>query len=902
MRLRLSAFLILLCLVPAVRAQPYVPGETYFGTNSYVEYQPGDTPIIITAPHGGTVSPSTISFVTDGGQTYSIRTNGTYNGVTYTDIVTGTDTNTQDLARRMAAEIFDRTGKRAHLIISRLHRSKLDPNRDLPEAALGNTISERAWREYHDFIRAARVAAEAAHGFGFVVDVHGHGHTIQRLELGYNYDAELDQTDTALNHPGYALKGTIHTLSLQRPGLPFPTLLRGAGSLGDLFNRRNFPSWPSPEFPTPGAADFFDGGYTVQEHSCIVDNGQVNGVQIECNMTGVRDTESNRADFATAFARVMHIFLYNHYGYLLGAQSLARFDPPASTTLRRGGPPVTLTATRTGDLSLSSSLALSFGGDAISGTDYTASHTSLSFAANVATASLTITPAAAANTGGDRVLTVAFTPSVTQTADTTPLRFTIEDGLSQTVRAAFLAPQLSEGAGSVTLRLTRTSTSGSPTVPLTWGGTALRESDYYGAPDSVQFPAGVATRDVLISLVDDGRAEPNKTIVVNAVAGSGYLLGAPASAQLELIDDDRPSQLVAWLRGDLANNVAADSSGQQRHATTLPADSAMATGPGNTTVSSQPAFTFDGVDDTIVLPRFAPQSASGEITLAFFFRLEAHPLGAVTNHTLLNYGSPRGAAGTLQIYPASSSTLRANLGGINLDVGSPPSNWQDGAWRHYALSLGANGEARVYVDGVLRRTASVASGLLNGQLLENQLFWLGWRALAGGGSLSTSSFMKGGLRDFRVYRRALAQPEIVALANNVQTYAAWLAQNNLPANLAGANDADTDGFPALVEYGLGARPAVADLPPRYRVEAQNSRLALTFLRDTTATDLTWTIEASTDLGTWQALATRTGAASSWTINAAGTTATEDNGYVVVTDSVTVGAQTGRFLRLRVNAP
>src|SRR5687767_12327248 len=39
---------------------PYVAGQSYFGRNSYIEYLAGNAPVVLTAPHGGAVTPGEI--------------------------------------------------------------------------------------------------------------------------------------------------------------------------------------------------------------------------------------------------------------------------------------------------------------------------------------------------------------------------------------------------------------------------------------------------------------------------------------------------------------------------------------------------------------------------------------------------------------------------------------------------------------------------------------------------------------------------------------------------------------------------------------------------------------------------------------------------------------------------
>ncbi|MDP1579276.1 MAG: LamG-like jellyroll fold domain-containing protein, partial [Candidatus Didemnitutus sp.] len=612
-------------------------------------------------------------------------------------------------------------------------------------------------------------------------------------------------------------------------------------------------------------------------------------------MTGIRDTSTNRANYATALTRALHLYLFNNYGYSLAAYSVSRLAAPPTTKLSRGGAPVSVTVNRTGNLTLSTSLALSFGGTAVLNTDYTVSTTSVSIAANEATKTFTLTPAVSPNSAGDKSILVSLAPTISQAADTAPLTFTLSDGTNQTVHLTAIADSVTEGTGVATFQAERTHTASALTVPLWWSGTALAEADYHSAPASVTFAAGVASVEFSVPVVDDGRAEADKTLIATLANGSGYVLGLPAAASVTIIDDDRPAGLAAWLRGELANNVAFDSSGNNRHATTLPATSSLSAGPTALVLSGGvPAINFDGANDTAALPRFTPDPA-GAFTVAFFFRLSTHANSA-TDQSLLSYGA-RGSLGSLHVYLTSTTNLRTSIpsagGALLIDVSLSSPGWQDNVWRHYAISVANDGSVRVYLNGVPRPTATGRTGTL----APNQLFWLGWRAVGGTGS-TTNSFMRGALRDFRVYQRALGQAEITALTNEVQNYAAWLAQNNLPANLIGSDDSDADGFPALVEYGVAARPALADLPPRYTVQASNGKLSLTFLRDTAATDATWTVEASTDLATWQPIVQRSGTANQWTILVGGAAVTEQNGYVVVTDSS--APVTGRFLRLRVS--
>lgn len=247
-------------------AQNYQPGTTYFGRSNYIEYIAGDLPFILSAPHGGTLQPAELPD----------RTYGTF----------ATDSNTEDLARRVRTELQNRVGHIPHIVICRIDRDKIDANRDILEGAQGDPNTEIAWNEFQNFIAAARTNVTARHGRGFYIDLHGHGHAIQRLELGFLLTAaELRLSDGTLNAPFYEDQSSILALSHLSP-LTFPQLLRGDSSFGALIAARGYPATPSPADPAPEVGDdYFNGGYNTVEHGSR-DSGTIDGMQIESNSTG----------------------------------------------------------------------------------------------------------------------------------------------------------------------------------------------------------------------------------------------------------------------------------------------------------------------------------------------------------------------------------------------------------------------------------------------------------------------------------------------------------------------------------------------------------------------------------------------------------------------------------------
>ena len=317
MRLYLYA---ILCIIPIKLIFGQTAADSvYYGRKHYVAYFPGNIPLIISAPHGGGLTPSEIPD----------RTYGT----------TVTDDFTIETTMALRRAIFDYIGVFPHVIVSYLKRTKLDPNRDLDEAAQGNVYAEQAWREYHDFIDQAEDSVTARFGKGFYVDIHGHGHAIHRLELGYLLSAsDLAQSDNTLNAAIYVEKSSIRALAQSIP-VDFSGLLRGYNSLGSLIARQGIRAIPSSDEPSPGSGNpYFSGGYSTARHGSRT-TGRISGVQIEAYRTGLRDTGENRLKYARALTRALDQYFRNFYGWNgLQGRDTTISPPPDAYLLEQNEP------------------------------------------------------------------------------------------------------------------------------------------------------------------------------------------------------------------------------------------------------------------------------------------------------------------------------------------------------------------------------------------------------------------------------------------------------------------------------------------------------------------------------------------------------------------------------------
>jgi len=262
--------------------------------NKWNSFLQGSMPLVISVPHGGTNNLETVPDRTCEGA------------------VTVTDMYTDELATVIAGRMEGAYGVRPYLVVCNLSRKDVDQNREVAEATCGNEKMERSWAEFHGLIDGALKEAVERYGFCLYIDLHGHGHAEQRLEVGYLFEErELERLYRGAVLPedaAFSLRRLMcDTVDLQR-------LVFGPRSFGTRMAEAGFPSVPSLQdpFPQPGQK-FFGGGYNTKRYTGA-DHPGVFGWQIESNMKGVRD-KSGRPLFADAFGRVVLDLLREHRGW-----------------------------------------------------------------------------------------------------------------------------------------------------------------------------------------------------------------------------------------------------------------------------------------------------------------------------------------------------------------------------------------------------------------------------------------------------------------------------------------------------------------------------------------------------------------------------------------------------------
>lgn len=267
-----------------------------FSADEFVEFKTGNIPLILSVPHGGTLRPNEIP------------------DRTCNDAVNVVDEFTIELAEAIMVE-FAKTDLRPYFIVDKMHRSKLDANRNREDATCGNSNAQAVWDLFHGHIKTSITAVNAKFQKGLFIDLHGHGNPKQRVELGYLlYEDELALPDERLNSEALLAVSSIQNLVKDNPsGLTHVALLKGDRAFGSLLNFSGFPTVPSSADPVPLNTDnYFSGGYNTANYSSY-NGGTIDGIQVECNRTGLRETATDREAFAVAFVNTARAYLEAHY-------------------------------------------------------------------------------------------------------------------------------------------------------------------------------------------------------------------------------------------------------------------------------------------------------------------------------------------------------------------------------------------------------------------------------------------------------------------------------------------------------------------------------------------------------------------------------------------------------------
>jgi N-formylglutamate amidohydrolase len=265
--------------------------------SGWVAASDGTMPLVLVAPHGGDQSPAVLP------------------DRTCAQCVIVNDANTAALMYAISDAFHARIGRRPFVVANRLHRRKFDGNRDRAEATGNYTPLDSMWRYWQANIDTAKARATRVHPRALLLDLHGHAHSISRIEIGYLLTANnLRETDLQLSQR-LGNSSIARLDSVGRAGVRGAPMLRGTLALGSRLAALGYPAVPSDVDPAPLVGqEYFTGGYNTERHGSR-SGGPVDAIQLEHHFTGVRDTPESRAAYAEAIVTALLAYLADHYGW-----------------------------------------------------------------------------------------------------------------------------------------------------------------------------------------------------------------------------------------------------------------------------------------------------------------------------------------------------------------------------------------------------------------------------------------------------------------------------------------------------------------------------------------------------------------------------------------------------------
>ncbi|HSR59900.1 MAG TPA: Calx-beta domain-containing protein, partial [Robiginitalea sp.] len=182
-------------------------------------------------------------------------------------------------------------------------------------------------------------------------------------------------------------------------------------------------------------------------------------------------------------------------------------------------------------------------GSADAGSDYNTLSGSVSIANGAQNATITVTPINDTAIEGTETVIVTLDPGTGYTVGS-PASATVnissEDGAVATITATDASASESPlGTGQFTVSLSGTNNTGSAiTVDYTVTGSADAGSDYNTLSGSVSIANGAQTATITVTPINDSAFEGPETVIVTLDPGTGYTVGSPASATVNISSED----------------------------------------------------------------------------------------------------------------------------------------------------------------------------------------------------------------------------------------------------------------------------------------------------------------------------------------------------------------------------
>jgi len=223
----------------------------------------GTLPIVLSAPHGGTLKIAGVDVRQ--GQGMATGPSGFF---------TGRDGGTSELALAVAQALEKQTGKRPYMVVSKAHRKYLDPNRP-SEIAYEDSDAAPVYQRYHGTLQRYCQEVLQKYRTGLLLDIHGQGSSSKTVYRGTGNGKTVARLKERFGESAHS----------------------GDQSFFGMLNRLGWQVYP---YPADGKEQSgFTGGYIVQTHGSHRPSG-LDAIQLEFG-SEYRDKEnrSKTADVLT---------------------------------------------------------------------------------------------------------------------------------------------------------------------------------------------------------------------------------------------------------------------------------------------------------------------------------------------------------------------------------------------------------------------------------------------------------------------------------------------------------------------------------------------------------------------------------------------------------------------------
>ena len=176
---------------------------------------------------------------------------------------------------------------------------------------------EPTWYWLHAAIDSAKASVTKQAGRGLVIDLHGHAHKINRIEVGYLLGRgalrRINDDSAATATPFASSISSIARTSAS--GDSYAAMHNGPNSLGGMLAAVGLRAVPSPDEPAPkDGEEYWTGAYNTERHGSSR-GGVIDAAQLELPVIAIGDKPQDVQRVAGKIAVELVRFLEPQYGW-----------------------------------------------------------------------------------------------------------------------------------------------------------------------------------------------------------------------------------------------------------------------------------------------------------------------------------------------------------------------------------------------------------------------------------------------------------------------------------------------------------------------------------------------------------------------------------------------------------